>query len=133
METAQGHVCGPALITDNLGSADINDWLLAADGPTPFICNPGGCGAFDVNPGTYTLTESGPGGYTASDWVCTGEGNQVDNQITLAEGESAVCTITNDDVPPVPVPLVSAWTMLLMILMMLAAGWYYRPAQARRF
>jgi hypothetical protein len=46
--------------------------------------------------GTYTLSESGPTGYTASAWVCVG-GTQNGSQITVSLGESATCTITNDD------------------------------------
>jgi len=45
------------------------------------------------------LSESGgPAGYTASAWVCVG-GSQVGNQITVGLGESATCTVTNDDQP----------------------------------
>lgn len=48
--------------------------------------------------GTYALSESdGPEGYNANTWSCVG-GVQVDNQITLGLGESATCTITNDDI-----------------------------------
>ncbi|MCC6986286.1 MAG: sortase [Anaerolineales bacterium] len=52
-----------------------------------------------MNPGTYTLAESGPSGYTASAWVCVG-GSQTGSDITLALGESATCTITNNDIAP---------------------------------
>src|SRR5262249_28580937 len=49
--------------------------------------------------GTYTLSESGPSGYAASSWSCVG-GTQASNQITVGLGESATCTITNDDIQP---------------------------------
>ena len=38
-------------------------------------------------------------GYTAGSWSCVG-GLQSTNHVTLALGESATCTITNDDVAP---------------------------------
>ena len=38
-------------------------------------------------------------GYTASAWVCTG-GTQSGSSITLANGDNATCTITNDDNAP---------------------------------
>jgi hypothetical protein len=72
-------------------------WTLNASGPTP-ISGPTGDGAVTnapVKAGHYTLTEiNGPAGYTASAWACTG-GTQVGNQVTLAPGESASCSITN--------------------------------------
>ena len=49
---------------------------------------------------TWTLSETAHvSGYEASEWVCVG-GTQNGDQITLAEGESAICTITNDDIAP---------------------------------
>lgn len=51
-----------------------------------------------VDAGTYTLSESvGPAGYTPSDWVCTGATSSTATSVTLANGEDATCTITNDD------------------------------------
>src|SRR5206468_9273247 len=52
-----------------------------------------------VNAGTYTLSETGPSGYTASAWTCVG-GSQSGNQITLTQGQSATCSITNTAIPP---------------------------------
>jgi len=49
--------------------------------------------------GTYDLSESGgPAGYSASAWVCVGGTQDDSDTITLALGESATCTITNDDI-----------------------------------
>ena len=84
------------VVNDNGGTAIATDWTLYAAGPTP-ISGAGGAES-DVDAGTYTLSEpGGPPGYTASAWVCVG-GSQVGDQITLGLGESATCTITNDDV-----------------------------------
>ncbi|MBK6647638.1 MAG: sortase [Anaerolineales bacterium] len=82
------------VINDNGGSNAAGDWTLTADG-TSFTSGV----SQNVNPGTYTLAESGPSGYTASAWVCVG-GSQTGSDITLALGESATCTITNNDIAP---------------------------------
>ena len=83
------------VINDNGGTAKATDWTLSASGPTP-ISGAGGV-ENDVDAGTYTLSESGgPVGYTAGSWICEG-GQQLDNQITLALGQSATCTLTNND------------------------------------
>ena len=50
--------------------------------------------------GTYTLTESnGPTGYTQTNLQCSGA-TLTGNRITLANGDSATCTFTNNDVAP---------------------------------
>ncbi len=83
---------------DNGGAAVAADWTLAAAGPSP-IFGPGGAEA-DVDAGVYTLSETdGPAGYAASSWGCVG-GSLVGNELTLALGDNAVCTITNDDNAP---------------------------------
>ena len=81
---------------NNGGSALATAWTLSATGPTP-LSGAGGAES-DVNAGSYTLGETGPAGYTASAWSCTG-GTQNSASITLALGQSATCTITNDDQP----------------------------------
>src|SRR5207245_616084 len=48
---------------------------------------------------TYTLAESGPAGYTAGAWSCTG-GTQNGSTITVGLGQSATCTINNNDNTP---------------------------------
>ncbi|KKQ92426.1 MAG: hypothetical protein UU16_C0006G0028 [Candidatus Woesebacteria bacterium GW2011_GWA2_40_7] len=89
-----------ALVTNNGGNDTESDWTLTASGPTGFS----GVGSSISNgasfyTGTYDLSESGPGGYIASNWVCTGGTQNDGNTITLSLGQSATCTITNDDVP----------------------------------
>ena len=50
---------------------------------------------------TYTLAESGgPSGYTASAFSCTNGVVVTGAQITLANGQSTVCTINNNDQAP---------------------------------
>ena len=88
------------VINDSGGTATAWDWTLTASGPTGFS----GSGLFvtsgtDFMAGRYDLSESGgPAGYTASDWVCVGGTQNDADTITLGQGESATCTITNDDV-----------------------------------
>ena len=52
-----------------------------------------------VSAGAYDLSESGPAGYAASAWSCVGGTQTDDDPSTLALGESATCTIINDDIP----------------------------------
>jgi len=97
---------GPSLtlvkkvINNNGGSAVPANWTLSAAGPTGFSGNgPSVSSAEGFESGRYDLSESGgPGGYTASDWFCDGGTQNDADTITLGQGESATCTITNDDV-----------------------------------
>ena len=88
------------------GTATEGDWTLTATGPTT-LSGPGAAGSTDVvsdstfKAGTYTLSESGsPSGYSASDWTCTNNVTVTNSQITLANGQSTVCSITNSDIAP---------------------------------
>ncbi len=85
---------------DNGGTATPADWNLTASGPTGFSGpGPSVVNGASFDTGTYTLSEStGPDGYSASSWVCVG-GSQNDDQIILSLGQSATCTITNNDQP----------------------------------
>lgn len=95
------------VINDDLGDAEADDWTLVADGPDANDFS-GVTGSTEVTnvtvvPGTYNLSEeNGPIGYDASPWSCVknGAGEVLGNSITLAEGDTAVCTITNDDREP---------------------------------
>jgi hypothetical protein len=89
---------------DNGGTALDTAWTLSAAGPTPISGTEGQAAITNavVDPGSYDLSESaGPAGYTnGTTWVCVG-GTTVDaDTVTLAFGDSATCTITNNDVPP---------------------------------
>jgi len=84
------------------GTATPTDWTLTATGTGKTISGKTGDAAITtatVPPGTYTLTESnGPAGYDPSSWSCTGA-TVSNNSVTLAQGNSATCTITNSDKP----------------------------------
>ena len=84
---------------DNGGTAIATDWNLSASGPTSISGDGGVVSGATFSAGTYTLSEStGPAGYVAGQWTCVG-GTQEANTITLALGQSATCTIVNDDQP----------------------------------
>jgi uncharacterized repeat protein (TIGR01451 family) len=85
------------VVNDNGGTAPATDWTLEADGPTPVSGTTGVTSQVDA--GDYDLSETGPDGYTASGWVCTGVATFTATSVTLAPGEAATCTITNDDIP----------------------------------
>jgi len=96
------------VVNDNGGTAVESDWTLTASGPTP-ISGPGAVGATDVVSGptflagTYTLSESaGSAGYAASSWSCVKNAGApvISASIILGLGDTAVCTITNDDIAP---------------------------------
>lgn len=85
------------VVKDNGGNADASDWTLSAQGPVTVSGSGPEVVSGAIPPGTYTLSESGgPQGYSPSVWNCT-DGVLVEDQLTLASGDSATCTITNDD------------------------------------
>ncbi len=98
---------GPSLtlvkqvVNDNGGTSLPTDWTLTAAGPTPISGAGLASSGIDFSVGTYALFESGPSGYTASEWSCIGTGTQVGDFISLKLGESATCTVTNNDIQPV--------------------------------
>src|SRR5207253_2624004 len=88
----------------NDGDAATSDkWTLTATGTGTSPTNLSGKTPLASGAGfkadTYTLSESGgPSGYTGS-WSCNG-GTLNGNEITLALGQSATCTINNNDNAP---------------------------------
>ena len=93
------------VINNNDGSAVPADWTLrATGGPTPFSGpGPSVLSNASFQPGSYVLSAvSGWSSYTASAWACDG-GSLAGVTITLTRGESATCTITNDDDKPRPI------------------------------
>jgi uncharacterized repeat protein (TIGR01451 family) len=89
------------VVNDNGGTALATDWTLTANGPeivsgvtgTPDVTN------VIVPAGAYNLSETGPPGYAASDWVCTGATSSTTTSVTIDIGQSATCTIVNNDIP----------------------------------
>lgn len=87
------------VVNDNGGSTASTAWTLSAAGATPISGAGGASSGSNFVAGTYTLSESGPDTYTAGSWSCTG-GSKSGDQVTLGIGETATCTITNDDDQP---------------------------------
>jgi cysteine-rich repeat protein len=87
------------VLNNDGGTAIPANWTLQASGPTGFSGpGPNVSSGANFQAGTYHLSESGgPPGYTASAWVCDGGTQNDADTVTLAQGQSAVCTITNDD------------------------------------
>jgi len=89
------------VVNDDGGSAIPGDWVLQADGPTPLEGRSGSDAVtfVKVRHGVYSLTEShGPGSYRSRGWECTGGAMTGRRQIRIDDGDSVVCTVTNDDV-----------------------------------
>ena len=87
------------VVNNNGGTAVTTDFTLSAAGPTPISGAGGASSDATFSAGAYALSETGPDGYEASSWSCTG-GTQNGDQITVGLGESASCSITNDDISP---------------------------------
>lgn len=90
------------VVNDHGGTRTIADFPLTASGPTS-ITGVSGTAAVTsrvVSPGAYALSETTQNFYTASAWSCVG-GSLSGSTVTLASGQSATCTITNNDTPPV--------------------------------
>jgi uncharacterized repeat protein (TIGR01451 family) len=96
------------ITNDNGGNNQASEWTLTATGNQGFSetgVQDANLNKATVGPKTvmakvaYTLSETGPGGYDASSWNCVG-GSFDKGAITLTEGQTATCTITNDDIAP---------------------------------
>ncbi|MCB9110715.1 MAG: sortase [Anaerolineales bacterium] len=95
------------VINDNGGTALASAWTLTATGtggsPTNLSGNTPVTSGATFKADTYTLGESGgPSGYSASTYSCSKNGTPavLGNSITLTLADSAVCTITNNDIAP---------------------------------
>ena len=85
---------------DNGGTKTLSDFPLTASGPVTISGVSGTTSVTSrvVNAGSYALTEQTSSTYTASSWSCAG-GSQSGSNISLTLGQSATCTISNDDIP----------------------------------
>ncbi len=80
------------------GAGTVSDWTLTATGPTTISGKTTQAAVTDarVTAGTYTLGETGPAtGYASLGWSCSGATITNGNQITLVNGNTATCTVTN--------------------------------------
>jgi choice-of-anchor A domain-containing protein len=89
------------VVNNDGGSAIPGDWVLHADGPTPLEGRSGSPAvtSVKVRHGVYVLQEnSGPGRYRSRGWECSGGTMTGTHQVQVDDGDTVVCTVTNDDV-----------------------------------
>ena len=79
------------VVNDNGGTKAAADFTFKVNGGTATAFEADGQNDLTVDAGTYTVTEPAAAGYTASYDNC--------NELALANGATATCTITNDDQP----------------------------------
>lgn len=134
----------PAILTlaksVNGGSALPAAWTLSATGPTTISGANSSAAVTNaaVSAGSYALSESGgPSGYVASTYSCVKNGGApvVSNTISLAAGDTATCTINNNDLNndlPTSVPTLNEWGMIIFMgLAGLGSVYYLRRLRAR--
>lgn len=80
------------VINDNGGTKVASDFSFQVNGGEPASFEEDGQNDLIVDAGSYSVTEPAVSGYTTTYEGCSG--------IELANGGSAVCTITNNDNPP---------------------------------
>ncbi|WP_018096262.1 DUF7507 domain-containing protein [Sinorhizobium meliloti] len=98
------------VVNDNGGTAAAADFTLRATGQAPLTnVLEGAMGDAAVTnasipSGTYALGEDNLAGYVADAYSCSVDGGAAapaaNNQLTLANGQNAICTVTNDDQDP---------------------------------
>jgi uncharacterized repeat protein (TIGR01451 family) len=109
-------ICQPKItlrkvvVNDNDGTATVADFTLRATGQAPLtsmIEGPMGDAAVtnaSIPAGIYTLGEDSLPDYAANPYSCSVDGGAAqelaDNELTLANGQNAICTVTNDDQDP---------------------------------
>jgi uncharacterized repeat protein (TIGR01451 family) len=102
-DTAPRLTLQKTVINDNGGVNVDTDFTLTATGPTTISGVEGAAAITNaaVNAGTYTLTESGAAvaNYAQGVWSCTA-GTLTGNSLVLSLGQTATCTITNNDKAP---------------------------------
>ncbi|GAB3754995.1 galactose oxidase-like domain-containing protein [Lysobacter olei] len=79
------------VVNNDGGQETAEDFAFSINGGAPAAFETDGNNVVNLAPGTYTVSEPAVAGYAASFQGC--------DSITLAAGESATCTITNDDIP----------------------------------
>ena len=94
------------VVNDHGGTAAATDFVLrAASGGTTLSGKSGDAAITNasVAAGTWTLGETAVAGYAASTYSCVinGAAPVSGNTLALVNGDVAICTITNDDIPAV--------------------------------
>lgn len=79
------------VVNDDGGSRTASAFSFSINGGAPIAFEADGSNTLNLAAGTYTVTEAAPGDYAASFDGCSG--------IVLDAGDSASCTVTNNDIP----------------------------------
>ena len=92
------------VVNNNGGSKAASDFTVNVSADTPSQTSFAGSAtgvSITVNPGAYNITENNMAGYTQSPGAtCSSAGSLG----SIVAGETRVCIITNDDIPPPPPP-----------------------------
>ncbi len=89
----------------------------------------GSGGDDNLLPGFYSFNEIINGSYFVASMDCSN--GDTAEALYLEPGGEVTCTFVN--MPATSVPVNNPLALTMLILMMLAAGWYFRPAHMRRF
>lgn len=84
----------------------------------------------DLVPGQYSITEQWLENWRLVSDLCSDGSNVGD--FVLNPGEALTCTFVNQRIYPA-VAVNAAWALLLLALVLLVGGWYFRPGQPGRF
>ena len=80
--------------------------------------------------GHYQFNEIIQSHFVLESAMCS-NGQNPEEGFDLLPGQPLTCTWVN--APAIPIPVNNPWALLLMVLMVLGVGWYYRPAAMRKF
>ena len=119
--------------------------IFSFTGATATSLGDDGVFGIDVRPGSYQTQSARAAlvnlGWLVQDFTCD-DGNSTVNLLDLTDvianynveaGETVRCTLSLMKVAnDVPIPVNSNWALLMLILSMLAMGWYFRPEQVRK-
>ena len=92
-----------------------------------------GVAYYDDSKGTNAGATVHPTSPVAAAALAVGEYHNASGEeflTALIAGDEITCTFVN--VLPVAVPVNNFWALLMLTLMLLATGWYFRPASMRR-
>jgi trimeric autotransporter adhesin len=94
------------VVNDHGGTATATDFILRATNGGTTLSGKSGDAAItnaSIAAGTWTLGETAVAGYAAGNYSCVVNGAAPisGNTLTLVNGNVAVCTVTNDDIPAV--------------------------------
>ena len=79
--------------------------------------------------GLWSIVEVIDGPYAVLSMDC--DNGDTADAVNLEPGDDVTCTFVN--IPTIPIPVNNPLALFLLILMLMATGWYFRPAAMRKF